>query len=157
MDSSVLSFTMNRLHLTHTAAALPASSPTLYALAPKSEAHLPSFQPLLHSFLKHPAVGYELPSRHSFTPSFEGSLATKSFTFPTCRQTPRFFGFWWKLSSRNSFRMHTSRLRVCNPFRNAHIQKTGGGDVYLCQTVGKPAATRRARSIVRLRGAKDVT
>jgi hypothetical protein len=167
MDLSVLSCPMILAHPPRQPFSLssPHSSFTLGALMAKSEAHLPSSQPLPHSFLKTPGVVLVplvkeflqrslatsvLVSFPLVTPTSDPGrlvrhlplasppLPPKPFIFRTSRPTPRFARFWPKSSVRNSFRMRSSTNCVCNFFRMRTCKKTGGG--------GNLVPVRNARS-----------
>ena len=55
------------------------------------------------------------------------TCASKSFRIRTYEQTPRFVGFWPKLSSRNPFRIRTYENCVCKLFRIRTYKKGGEG------------------------------
>jgi hypothetical protein len=94
-------------------------------LAQKSEAHLLPFQSFARSLQKHRGCRQE----RSFEPfSFEllNLFTAKSIRIRTCGRSPRLNRNRPKSSARNSFRIRTYEVCVCNPFRIRTYKKTWG-------------------------------
>ena len=92
------------------------------------------FQSLAHSFAITRGGGYPAFTRRRAKASRAKrgtclsctSYHSISFRIRTSKPTPRFFGFWPKLSACNPFRMRSSTNRVCNSFRMRTCERTRG-------------------------------
>jgi hypothetical protein len=64
----------------------------------------------------------------------------KSFRMRSSGQIPRFAWSWPKLSARKSFRMRSSKKRVCKSFRMRRCKKSGGGHTLQARNRSSPTA-----------------
>jgi hypothetical protein len=107
---------------------------------------------MVYYLCEHRALAFRVPQLRSlcilpipdhFTPrstllgNSQSSLATIPFRFCTYKPTPRFARLWPKSAVRKSFRIRTSRIPTCNPFRIRTYEKEGDGECQphkLCNT-----------------------